>query len=168
MNGQYIGRKSTDELSVTLSPRLAEAGLSDAPIVQDPRRFARLLELLRPRAKRLPDFLEQARPLLMDEVEYTQEAIEKHLSSPQITDQVATLRRELAAVESFDEATLETTLRNTATALGIKAGALIHAARVAVTGRTTSPGMFEMLALLGRETTLARLDRLIGFLLRRA
>jgi glutamyl-tRNA synthetase len=104
----------------------------------------------------------------MDEVEYTQEAIEKHLSSPQITDQVATLRRELAAVESFDEATLETTLRNTATALGIKAGALIHAARVAVTGRTTSPGMFEMLALLGRETTLARLDRLIGFLLRRA
>jgi glutamyl-tRNA synthetase len=168
MNGQYIGRMSTDELSVTLSPRLAEAGLSDAPIVQDPRRFARLLELLRPRAKRLPDFLEQARPLLMDEVEYTQEAIEKHLSSPQITDQVATLRRELAAVESFDEATLETTLRNTATALGIKAGALIHAARVAVTGRTTSPGMFEMLALLGRETTLARLDRLIGFLLRRA
>jgi glutamyl-tRNA synthetase len=168
MNGQYIGRMSTDELSVTLSPRLAEAGLSDAPIVQDPRRFARLLELLRPRAKRLPDFIEQARPLLMDEVEYTQEAIEKHLSSPQITDQVATLRRELAAVESFDEATLETTLRNTATALGIKAGALIHAARVAVTGRTTSPGMFEMLALLGRETTLARLDRLIGFLLRRA
>ena len=168
MNGQYIGRMSAEELSVALAPRLAEAGLSDAPIVRDPRRFARLVELLRPRAKRLPDFIDQARPLLMDEVEYTQEAIDKHLANPQVTDQVATLRRELAAVDAFDEAALEATLRGTATALGIKAGALIHATRVAMTGRTTSPGMFEMLALLGRETTLARLDRLVRFLLARA
>ncbi len=55
-----------------------------------------------------------------------------------------------------------------AEALGLKAGALIHAARVAVTGRTTSPGLFEMLALLGRETVVARLDRLEQFLLARA
>ena len=81
---------------------------------------------------------------------------------------MATLRRDLAAAEPFNEATLEATLRNTATALGIKAGALIHATRVAVTGRTTSPGIFEVLALLGRETTLARLDRLQQFLLARA
>ena len=53
-------------------------------------------------------------------------------------------------------------------ALGIKAGDLIHATRVAVTGRTTSPGIFEVLALLGRETTLARFDRLRQFLLARA
>jgi glutamyl-tRNA synthetase len=168
MNGQYISRMSTGELSAALTPRLAEAGLSGASIVADPRRFGRLIELLRPRIKRLTDFIDQALPFLMDEVEFTQEAIDKHLSTPQLTDQLATLRRELAAVETFDEPTVEATLRTTATALGVKAAALIHATRVAMTGRTTSPGIFEVLALLGRETALARLDRLQRFLLARA
>jgi glutamyl-tRNA synthetase len=46
----------------------------------------------------------------------------------------------------------------------VKAGTLIHATRVAVIGRTSSPGLFEMLALLGRDETVARLTRLIEFL----
>ena len=49
-------------------------------------------------------------------------------------------------------------------ARGIKAGALIHAVRVAATGRTTSPGLFEVLVFMGRERTLARLERLLAFL----
>jgi glutamyl-tRNA synthetase len=168
MNGQYIGRMSTDELSTALTPRLAESGLSATPIARDARRFGRLLELLRPRAKKLPDFIEQARPLLMDEVEYTQEAIDKHLTAPDVQHHLTALRNALAAVEPFDEPTLEAALRSTSAELGIKAGALIHATRAAVTGRTTSPGIFEVLALLGREATLARIDRLQQFLLARA
>jgi glutamyl-tRNA synthetase len=46
----------------------------------------------------------------------------------------------------------------------LKAGALIHATRVAVTGRMASPGLFEMLALLGAETTITRLEGLVAFL----
>jgi len=168
MNGQYIGRMSADELATAVAPRFAEAGLLHAPIARNSARFARLLELLRPRAKRLTDFVDQARPLLVDEVVYTQEAIDKHLSAPDLARHVATLRGALASVEPFDEATLEATLRHTAETLGIKAGALIHATRVAVTGRTTSPGIFEVLVLLEREPTLARLDRLQQFLLARA
>ena len=51
---------------------------------------------------------------------------------------------------------MEPTVRGTATERGIKAGALIHAARVAMTGRTTSPGIFEVLVLLGRERSIER------------
>ena len=58
---------------------------------------------------------------------------------------------------------MEAAVRGTAAERGIKAGALIHATRVAVTGRTTSPGLFEVLALLGRERTVARLERLVNF-----
>ena len=168
MNGQYISRMSADELSAALAPRLAEAGLGNAPIVRDPERFGRLLELLRPRAKRLPDFIDQARPLLMDGVNYEPEAVEKHLSGPDMSGHIAALRSALSAVDPFNEGAIEAAVRHTAAALGIKAGALIHATRVAVTGRTTSPGLFEMLALVGRDTTLARLDRLERFLLARA
>ena len=64
----------------------------------------------------------------------------------------------------FDEAQVEAAVRGTATARGIKAGALIHATRVAVTGRTMSPGLFELLAWLGPERTHARLTRLLEFL----
>ena len=67
-------------------------------------------------------------------------------------------------MEPFDEAHLEATLRETALAVGAKAGPLIHATRVAVTGRTSSPGIFEVLALLGRGQVLVRFDRLLQFL----
>ena len=60
--------------------------------------------------------------MFIDEVEFAQEAIDKHLWTPRLSDDLATLRRDLAEAEPFDEPTLEATLRNTATALGIKAG----------------------------------------------
>jgi glutamyl-tRNA synthetase len=55
-------------------------------------------------------------------------------------------------------------VRGTAAERGIKAGPLIHAVRVALTGRTASPGLFELMALLGRDETIARLKALLTFL----
>ncbi|MGH7485943.1 MAG: glutamate--tRNA ligase, partial [bacterium] len=62
-----------------------------------------------------------------------------------------------AALDTFDPASTESTLRSLAAARGIKAGVLIHAVRVAVTGKTVSPGLFDVLALLGRDRVQARL-----------
>ena len=64
----------------------------------------------------------------------------------------------------FDEGSLEATLRAVAEARGLKAGALIHATRLAMTGRTVSPGLFETLRLLGQATVVARFDALIATL----
>jgi glutamyl-tRNA synthetase len=164
MNGQYIGRSTPDELSAAVRPLLERAGLGSSELVNDPARLDRLIELLRPRSKRLTDFVEQAQPLLVEAVEYTTEAIHKHLSDPALPAQLKALRDALDTVEPFDEAHLEARLRETASAVNAKAGPLIHATRVAVTGRTTSPGIFEVLALLGRGQVLARIDRLLQFL----
>jgi glutamyl/glutaminyl-tRNA synthetase len=166
MNGQYILRMSIEALAVATQPFFEEAGLTSHALVADGRAFQKLLELLRPRAKRLTDFVDQARPLLNDVVIYEQEAIDKHLSAPDIAGHVAALVESIDAAHPFDEAQVEAAVRGTATARGIKAGALIHAARVAVTGRTTSPGLFEVLAWLGRERTRARLTQLLAFLAR--
>ncbi len=103
-------------------------------------------------------------PFLADTVEYEQEAIEKHLSTPDLAAHVAALVALLRSVTPFDEPHVEAAVRGSAAERGIKAGALIHATRVAMTGRTTSPGLFEVLVLLGRERTVARLERLIAFL----
>ena len=168
MNGQYIGRMPVDELADAVRPRLVDAGLAESPMVSDPAAFGRLLELLRPRAKRLADFVEQAEPIVTENVVYQPEAVEKHLSSPGLASHVSALHDALAVIEPFDEAHIEASVRDTASALGIKAGLLIHATRVAVTGRTSSPGLFEVLALVGRASTLARLDRLRRFLVARS
>jgi len=163
MNGQYIGRMTTAELALAVRPLLAAVGLETQPVVTDEQAFGRLLELLRPRAKRLTDFVEQAQPLLHEPAEY-EPAAEKHLSVPGLADHLEALANVLRTVEPFTESAAEAALRGVASERNVKAGALIHATRVAVTGRTASPGLFEVLVLLGRERTLARVARLNAFL----
>jgi glutamyl-tRNA synthetase len=70
----------------------------------------------------------------------------------------------LAELPTFDPVALESALRFTADARGVKAATLIHAVRVAVTGKTVSPGLFEVLALLGRERTHARLTQAVALI----
>jgi glutamyl-tRNA synthetase len=77
---------------------------------------------------------------------------------------VAAVTEALRRVDIFDESHVESAVRGTAAERSLKAGQLIHAIRVALTGRTTSPGLFEVIALLGRARTVARLDRLVAFL----
>ena len=164
MNGQYIARMPMEELAAAARPFFEEASLGSHPLVAEPQAFHRLLELLRPRAKRLTEFVEQARPLLTEVVAYEPDAVEKHLSSPDLAGHITALVDALATTTPFDEAQVEAAVRGTAAARGIKAGALIHATRVAVTGRTQSPGLFEVLAWLGRDRVQARLAQLLEFL----
>ena len=164
MNGQYIARLPIADLRAIVRPWFDGAELGSNPLVQDTAAFERLLELLRPRAKRLTDFVDQGRPLVVDEVEYEPAAVDKHLSASDLAGHITALVEALAQTTPFNEAEVETVVRGTAAARGVKAGALIHATRVAVTGRTASPGLFEVLAWLGPERTCARLNRLLEFL----
>ncbi len=164
MNAQYLARMPVEELAAHARRVIDEAGLGGSPLLRDASAFHRLLELLRPRLKRLTDVVEQGGPLLASAVEYEPEAIEAHLSSGEMAAHVTTLCQALADLSPFDEPHVEAAVRGTAAAGGIKAGALIHAVRVALTGRRASPGLFEMMALLGREETIARLQGLLAFL----
>ena len=163
MNGQYIARMSSEQLAAAVMPLLAEHGLRPPNTPPDDW-LLQLLELLRPRAKRLTDFVEQARPFLVETVEYEEEAVSKHLGVPGLTAHVRALAHALGEVVPFDEQHVEAAVRRTAEQQDIKAAPLIHATRVAVTGRTASPGIFEVLVLLGRERTLERLAQLGAFL----
>jgi glutamyl-tRNA synthetase len=164
MNGQYLARLPIGELAAAVEPFLVEAGVWPPAVPVGEAWLYRLLELLRPRAKRLTEFAELARPLLADTAEYDPEAIEKYLQVPGLADHVAALAEALRALDHFDEPHVEAAVRGTAGARGLKAGPLIHAVRVAVTGRTSSPGLFEVLVLLGRDRTIARLEQLVNFL----
>jgi glutamyl-tRNA synthetase len=159
-NHQYLNALSDRELITTLRPLLVEAGLWEERFAGEDRAwFGKVLALLRPRAKRVVEFVDQLRPFLQAPTSYDPEAVKKHLSAPGVDRHVAALAAGFADAP-FDEASLEQTLRSVADAHAIKAGALIHATRIAMTGRMVSPGLFEMLTLLGRPVVLARLAAL--------
>ena len=164
MNGQYIAGMAVDDLDRRVRPLLNAAGFSKSALLENTASFHRLLELLRPRAKRLTDFVEQSAPLLADTVEYEAAAVEKHLVTPGLAGHVAALVTALHTTSPFDEPHVEAAVRRTAEARGLKAGPLIHATRVGLTGRTTSPGLFELIVLHGREESVRRLQRLAAFL----
>jgi glutamyl-tRNA synthetase len=164
MNGQYIARLPLADLAAAVRPFFADAGFANAPLVLDESRFHRLLALIRPRAKRLTDFPAQAAPLLAETVEYEPEAVAKHLGAPDLIGHIEALVNRFRTTAPFDEPHVETAVRETAAARDVKAGVLIHATRVALTGRTSSPGLFELLSLLGRGESVVRLERLIAFL----
>ncbi len=162
-NHQYLLQRSDDDLVTLLEPWLRRAGLWHDDLAGARRGwFAEVLALLRPRAKRLGEYVEGARPFLAAPDGYDPEGAAKHLAAPDLGAHLTALRDAYRGLESFAEGPLEQALRAVADQRGIKAGVLIHAARLAMTGRTTSPGLFEMLRLLGRETVVTRLDLVIG------
>jgi glutamyl-tRNA synthetase len=156
-NQQYIMRLPIDELARRVEPWLRDAGLWRDDLASRRDWLARVLELIRPRVKRLDQFPHELRPFLADTVEFDQAAVAKHLARPEIVAAFAALPAALESVEPFDTAPLERALRGLAESHAVKPAALIHATRVAVTGRSVSPGLFDVLELLGRDRVTSRL-----------
>ena len=165
-NGQYLAKLIPDDLLQRVKPQLVAASLwSDAYDGERRDWLKRVLKLVMPRVRRLPDFVEQARPFLTASVEYDPEAVRKFLTQTDLDQHVGAF---LDALENdagaFDEASIERVLRSVADARQIKAATLIHASRIAATGRAVSPGIFEVLALMEKPLVLARLRELVNYL----
>jgi glutamyl-tRNA synthetase len=155
-NQQYIVRLARDELAGRVKPSFQAAGLWEDAYLGDRRAwFLAVLELLRPRVKHLGDFAAQGRFFFVDTIEYDPDAVKKHL--PEMAQHLVALDAALASLATFDALSIEAELRLVAEARGVKAAALIHASRVAVSGKTVSPGLFEVLSLLGRNRVHERL-----------
>jgi glutamyl-tRNA synthetase len=157
-NQQYIVTLAPEELTARISPLLEQAGLWDPAFLAEKHGwFFSILELLKPRAKRLEDFVSMGQYFFSDDVEYDEAAVAKHVRADGMIEHLRAVDSSLRVVDAFDPASLETTIRAVADARGVKAGALIQAIRVAVSGRTATPGLFEVLSLLGRERVHQRL-----------
>ena len=157
-NQQHILRLSADDIRQRLKPLLEAAGLWRGSLSNSDREWlGRVIDLVKPRARKLQDLVEQLRPFLQEHVTLDPAAVKKYLAAPDLAPHLAAWREAVREVQSFDAATLETALRAVAESRGIKAGILIHATRVAVTGQAVSPSLFDVLELVGRERVLVRL-----------
>jgi glutamyl-tRNA synthetase len=157
-NQQYMMRLPSEGLAERLKPFFVRAGVWNDQYMTSRRDwFFAVLDQLKPRAKTLAEFADLGRFFFVDRLEYDEAAVSKHLKADGMRDHLAAVDAAFAALASFDPPATEAALRGVADSRGIKAGALIHAVRVALTGRTASPGLFEVAALLGKSRTRERL-----------
>jgi glutamyl/glutaminyl-tRNA synthetase len=95
-------------------------------------------------------------------LDYDEAAFKKRVCVDGAAERLRRFRDVLAHVEPFEPAVLEAGLHKFVESEGIKIGDVIHAIRVAVTGKSIGPGLFDCLALLGRSRCLARIDRALA------
>lgn len=154
LNAHYIKEKRSEELVPLLKPFLAERNYSERP----DDFIAGAIRTLQPRSRTLVEMADAMRFYMIDEVEFEPEAAAKFLT-PEMRDAFVRLIGELTRLETFDEASLEPVFRKIAADLSIKLGKLAQPVRVALTGGTISPGLFEIIDVLGKETVLQRLNK---------
>ena len=142
---------------------LQQAGLVSKPAPCDVGpKLTRIVEAAGDRLKVFGDIIAYADFFFIEDVEYDEKAFDKNLRKEGAADLLAKFRERLAEVEPFDVAHLETALKEFVAAQDIKAGQIIHAVRVATTGKPVGPGLYDCLEILGKPTCLARIDRALG------
>lgn len=154
MNGEYIARQPRAAYEEAFAARLAAAGLPADPLNGHREE---LLDQIQPRTKTYADIPGNCRYFFEEVYPFDEKAVAKRLKpegTPALLDEVA------AAIEALPDFTIEAMeaqVRAMGEARGTGMGPLVHPIRVAVSGKTEGPGLFEMLWLLGRERVLARL-----------
>jgi glutamyl-tRNA synthetase len=153
LSQEYIKRIDGRDLTSRVRPFLETAGLRPPA---DETRFLRMLDTLRERGKTLRELVEVGRFYFERPRQYDPKAATKLFGADGLQRLDALIAR-LGAAPSFEAPALEALFRESAAAMGLKLVDLAQLGRLAVTGGTASPPLFEVLALLGREETLARL-----------
>src|SRR5690348_5676001 len=156
MNAEYIKTSPPDSVARTLVPFLKQAGLLD-DIDAVPREWlAQLVVLVRERAKTLVEMVEWVKPYFGDTVVWEEEAARKFLT-PGTSPMLRKLLDRFLSLPGFSKQAWEEQFKRLVEEEGIKMGQLAQPVRVALTGRTASPGLFDVMEILGRERTLLRL-----------
>lgn len=168
MNGVYIRQLSLEELVRRALPYMerseAEGGLPDS--VQRPldREYtARVLHLEHERLKTLGEAAHVVSFFYEDQISYeTPTLIQKGMDAARTKDALLAARDLLAGLESWEHSIMEPPMRELATRLGLKTGQLFGSIRTAVSGRSATPPLFQMMEVLGRDVTMQRIEQAIA------
>ena len=159
LNSHYIKESSPERLAGLAAPLLEAKGYKGL----DMDYLAKAVVALQPRSRTIIELAEGVEFYLVDEVEYDPKAAKKFLKSdlmPIIDD----LTGRLEAMEAFSEAGLEQIFHDLVDVHQIKLGKIAQPVRVALTGKTASPGLFEVMDVLGRERVRERLQKAVNYM----
>ena len=159
MNGQHLSLMGAAQLEPLVTPALVAAGITTHEELSKRQDwYLSLIDLLRVRARTIDDIVRQARPYFADEIEYDPEAVAKQWKDGAAAAEVLTATAErLTLLPEWTAPAMEEALRALAEERAMTAGKIFQPLRVALTGLSVSPGIFDVLLMLGRERSLARI-----------
>ncbi|MCF6247073.1 MAG: glutamate--tRNA ligase [Desulfobacula sp.] len=158
LNSKHIQKKSPSELADHLLYHLKELGIE----AQNDAFTCGIIETLQPRAKTLVEMAEAAAFYYKETIEYDEKAANKFFTA----DSIEVLKQSASGIntiEAYTQENLETLFKQIMKNTGLKFGKIAQPLRVAVTGTTVSPGIFEMLLALGKGKTIQRLEAAVNF-----
>ena len=156
INADHIKAAPPAKLAAPLKPFLKKLGLE----VQAGPAIEKVIETLQPRSKTLEEMAQQAQFFYQPDIRYEENAAMKFLKASAL-EPLRLLAEKLAATADFSEKSLESVFVAVMDETGLKLGKIAQPVRVALTGRTASPGIFEIIAILGPERVIPRLRKAI-------
>jgi len=169
MNGVYLQeavRRTPERVVDLVLDALRDAGLMDGLSSQggdagpaERAYVARVVAIMGERLRLPRDVLTYGDFFFTDEVTYDPQAVRKQFHGDGTATLLGQIRDALGRVEPFNLGGIERAIRDTAAALGVESKDVIHPLRVALTGKTVGPGLFELIEVLGKDRVLRRLDR---------
>lgn len=160
MNGVYLAAADLDRIVDLVTQEAAQKGW-----LNETNRgyFRQAVELVRSRAKTTNEILPLAVYFFVPPESYDARGTQKFFRTAGSADHISSVLEVIASTNEFTAASLEEDMRGKAAHMGIKASALIHPTRLALTGVTNTPGLFEVMELLGRDACQARLERALEY-----
>ncbi len=166
MNGYYIRKLSARELAKKLLPFVQKEGLiKEEANLDSEKLLEKIAAITRERLKLLSDFAPMADFFFKEEVNYDSQSVERFLRTDESEKILQLAYNSLKAITDFNHKEIEKALRSVCDREGLKARQFFQPVRVAVTGRSVSPPLFETLEILGKEKSLKRISKALNLLL---
>jgi len=153
MNGEYMLKLPDDEFEA-----ICFGELEKARIDAEPEYAEKVFALVRERVKTLADIVPMVSYFFTDNYEYNEKAVKKKLQKDGVAETLVQVRSLLAALPVFDAASTDKALHDFVEQSGLGFGTVMPPVRIAVSGMQSGPDLFPVLAVLGRERVLTRID----------
>jgi glutamyl-tRNA synthetase len=162
MNGEYIRASNDERLLDLVIPFLIRDNLITEEIAKQKRDWLlRFIPLFKERCKNLREFAEKGKFFFKFDYQYEAKAEKKHFNSAEATDRLNAFVDRISKLDDFKKEKVEEALRKLTDELGIKPAALIHMVRLAATGTTAGPPLFDLLEVLGKEEVIKRIKKAV-------
>ena len=160
LNGEYIREKPINELTDFVAEHLIKRNIMG----KDYNRqwFEAVVKSFQTRFCNIDEFIERSSFLFNDEIVFDKQAKDEYLGSQGQIKILKVLSQKLGSLESFDPLSIEQAIKVLSDELGVKTADIIHPARVALTGAAATPGIYEVIHLVGKDRVLKRLDAVVG------
>lgn len=159
LNADHMKAKGAAALKDLLQPFLDKAGID----VSGDMNLEKIVETLIPRCRTLEEMAEASRFYFEDEFAYDEDAVKKHMKAESITP-INALMDKLEKLDDFSESNIDKAFHEMLEETGLKFGKAGPPVRIALTGKTASPGIFEIIAILGKSRTISRLKKAAAFI----